>query len=72
MKSMPRKVVAKLSKISYLRDVQLAQPVNYPAINISIDRIRAAQLGVDVSDVSRSLIASTSSSRFTENKCEAR
>ncbi len=61
-----RKVIEKLIKISYLRDVQLAQPVNYPAINIDIDRIRAAQLGVDVSDISRSLIASTSSSRFTE------
>jgi multidrug efflux pump subunit AcrB len=60
------KVIAKLSKIPYLRDVQLAQPVHYPAINIDIDRVRAAQLGVDVSDVARSLIASTSSSRFTE------
>ena len=61
-----KKIIAKLNKISYLRDVQLAQPVHYPAINIDIDRVRAAQLGVDVSDISRSLIASTSSSRFTE------
>jgi multidrug efflux pump subunit AcrB len=61
-----RKVIAKLRQIPYLRDVQLAQPVHYPAINIEIDRVRAAQLGVDVSDISRSLIASTSSSRFTE------
>ena len=60
------KVIEKLEKIPYLRDVQLAQPIHYPAINIDIDRIRAAQLGVDVSDISRSLIASTSSSRFTE------
>ncbi|HTL10386.1 MAG TPA: efflux RND transporter permease subunit, partial [Chitinophagaceae bacterium] len=60
------KMVAKLQQISYLRDVQIGQSVKYPAININIDRIRAAQLGVDVSDISRSLIASTSSSRFTE------
>jgi multidrug efflux pump subunit AcrB len=60
------KVVAKLNKIPYLRDVQVAQPIHYPSINIDIDRVRAAQLGVDVSDISRSLIASTSSSRFTE------
>jgi multidrug efflux pump subunit AcrB len=46
--------------------VQLAQPIHYPALNIEIDRVRAAQLGVDMSDVSRSLIASTSSSRYTE------
>lgn len=61
-----QKVIAALQQISYLRDVQLAQPVKYPAININIDRTRAAQLGVSVSDISRSLIASTSSSRYTE------
>jgi multidrug efflux pump subunit AcrB len=61
-----QKVIAALQQIPYLRDVQLAQPVKYPAININIDRTRAAQLGVSVSDISRSLIASTSSSRYTE------
>lgn len=60
------KIIEKLQKISYLRDVQLAQPTKYPALNINIDRTRAAQLGVDMSDISRSLIASTSSSRYTE------
>ena len=61
-----KKVVAKLNEIDYLRDVQIAQPIHYPALNINIDRTRAAQLGVDMSDISRSLIASTSSSRYTE------
>ncbi|QMU28358.1 efflux RND transporter permease subunit [Adhaeribacter radiodurans] len=61
-----RKVINKLNQIAYLRDVQLAQPTKYPTLNISIDRTRAAQLGITVSDISRSLIASTSSSRFTE------
>lgn len=60
------KVIAKLQKISYLRDIQLSQPVKYPAININIDRTRAAQLGIDVTDISRSLVASTSSSRYTD------
>ena len=60
------KVIEKLKQISYLRDIQVAQPVNYPAIDINIDRQRAAQMGVTVSDISRSLIASTSSSRYTE------
>jgi multidrug efflux pump subunit AcrB len=60
------KVIKELEKIPYLRDVQLAQPVKYPALNIDIDRTRASQLGVEVSDISRSLIASTSSSRYTE------
>jgi len=60
------KVIDKLKQISFLRDVQIGQPIKYPTINIDIDRTRAAQLGVDVSDISRSLIASTSSSRYTE------
>lgn len=60
------KMVAILKKIPYLRDVQVGQSTRYPAININIDRTRAAQLGVDINDVSRSLIASTSSSRYTE------
>lgn len=61
-----RKVMARLRTIGYLRDVQLAQSIRYPAISVTIDRTRAAQLGVDVSDISRSLVASTSSSRYTE------
>jgi multidrug efflux pump subunit AcrB len=60
------KVIDKLKQISYLRDVQLGQPLKYPAININIDRIRAAQLGLGVTDISRSLVASTSSSRYTD------
>jgi len=60
------KVLKKLQQIPYLRDVQLGQSTKYPAININIDRIKAAQLGVGVSDISRSLTASTSSSRYTE------
>ncbi len=60
------KMVEKLKQIPYLRDVQIGQSIRYPALNINIDRIRAAQLGVDVGDITRSLIASTSSSRLTE------
>ena len=61
-----QKLMAKLNDISYLRDIQLGQSNKYPAINIEVDRIRAAQLGVDMNDISRSLTASTSSSRYTE------
>ncbi len=60
------KVIEKLKSISYLRDIQIDEPINYPSININIDRVRAAQLGVNIADISRSLTASTSSSRFTE------
>ncbi|WP_299515920.1 efflux RND transporter permease subunit [Mucilaginibacter sp.] len=60
------KVLDKLKKIPYLRDVQIGQSFKYPTININIDRQRAAQLGVSLNDISRSLVASTSSSRYTE------
>ncbi|HTD98982.1 MAG TPA: efflux RND transporter permease subunit [Mucilaginibacter sp.] len=60
------KVMEQLKKISYLRDVQIGQSFKYPSININIDRVRAAQLGLSINEISRSLIASTSSSRFTE------
>ncbi len=60
------KIVEKLKQIPYLRDVQIAQSIKYPALNINVDRVRAAQLGVDMADISRSLTASTSSSRYTE------
>jgi len=60
------KIIEKLKKIDYFRDIQIAQPIHYPSIDIEIDRTRAAQLGVDMNDISRSLIASTSSSRYTD------
>ncbi len=61
-----KKVIDKLRGIGYLRDVQLGQSNKYPAVKIEIDRVRAAQLGVDLSEISRSLTASTSSSRYTD------
>jgi len=60
------KLIAKLNNIDYFRDVQIGQPIKYPSLDINIDRTRAAQLGVDMNDISRSLIASTSSSRYTD------
>jgi multidrug efflux pump subunit AcrB len=60
------KIIDKLNQVVYMRDVQLAQPIKYPTIDIDIDRTRAAQMGVTLSDISRSLVAATSSSRYTE------
>jgi len=61
-----QKVLAEMKKISYLRDIQINQPLNSPAIRVNIDRERAGQLGVSITDVAKSLTAATSSSRFTE------
>lgn len=59
------KILARLQKLSFLRDVQIAQTLDAPAVNVQIDRERAGLLGVDVEDVTRSLVAATTSSRFT-------
>ncbi|HWB64607.1 MAG TPA: efflux RND transporter permease subunit, partial [Chitinophagales bacterium] len=56
----------KLKKIKYLRDVQIAQPLHMPVINIKLDRLKIAQLGLNIKDVSNSVTAATSSSRFVE------
>ena len=61
-----QKVIDRLKQIPYLRDVQLDQAIHYPSLNIDIDRVRAAQMGTTADAISRSLVAATSSSRFTE------
>ena len=60
------KVRAELAKLPFLRDLQLAQPQNYPTLQVDIDRDRAGQFGLTMQDVARSLIPATSSSRFTD------
>ncbi|NIJ46406.1 multidrug efflux pump subunit AcrB [Wenyingzhuangia heitensis] len=60
------KIMDKMREVPYFRDVQIGQSIHYPALDITIDRVKAAQLGVDMNDISRSLVAATSSSRYTE------
>ncbi len=55
----------KLHKVSFLRDVQIAQPLNFPNINIKIDRTKLSQMGLSIDDVSKSVTDATSSSRYT-------
>ena len=59
------KLLAELRSIPSLRDVQIAQTMDYPTLEVSVDRERAGILGVKISDVTRSLVAATTSSRFT-------
>jgi multidrug efflux pump subunit AcrB len=60
------KVIAEMKKVGSLRDLQFSQPLDYPTVNINIDRERAGQLGVTVEQIGRSLAAATSSSRFIQ------
>jgi multidrug efflux pump subunit AcrB len=61
-----RKLQAELSKLSFVRDLEVAQEYNYPTLDIDINRDRAGQFGLTMSDVVRSVVPATSSSRFTE------
>ena len=56
---------AKLAELKDLRDVQFSQTLDYPSVDVQIDRERAGLLGVKMSDATRSLVAATASSRFT-------
>jgi multidrug efflux pump subunit AcrB len=58
------KVREQLTQIPTLRDLHVEQALQYPGINVNIDRELAGQLGVTVSQVGQSFAAATSSSRF--------
>jgi multidrug efflux pump subunit AcrB len=58
-------LVQRLAQLPELRDLQIATPLNYPAIKLDVDRMRAGQLGLTGDEVARSTVAATSSSRFT-------
>ena len=60
------KLMAELKAAPILRDLQYGQPLDYPTVEVNIDRERAGQLGLTIEQVSRSLVAATSSSRFTQ------
>src|SRR5206468_10740081 len=53
-----------LARIPALRDLQFEQALDYPSVQVAVDRQRAGQLGVTVDQVGRSFAAATSSSRF--------
>ncbi len=55
-----------LRKIPDLRDVNLVQPLDFPTVDIHVDRARAGQLGVTARDIGKAEIAATYSSRFVE------
>jgi multidrug efflux pump subunit AcrB len=60
------KVMTELRKVDSLRDLQYAIPLDYPTLEFRVDRERAAQLGLTMRDVARSLTPATSSSRYVD------
>jgi multidrug efflux pump subunit AcrB len=54
-----------LEPIPALRDVQIPLALDYPTLDVTLDRERTGQLGVTVDRVGRSLVSATSSSVLT-------
>lgn len=57
------KLKKQMEGLPYMRDVQYTLPLDYPALQIDYDRVRAGQLGLTVDEMSRSVSTATSSSR---------
>jgi multidrug efflux pump subunit AcrB len=66
IKNYAERLTDSLKTIPCLRDVQIAQPLRFPTIRITLDRLRLAQMGLNLPEVARSITDATSSSRFTE------
>lgn len=54
-----------LNNIADLRDLKYELPLDYPSVDVKVDRELAGQFGVTASQVARSLSEATYSSRFT-------
>jgi multidrug efflux pump subunit AcrB len=63
-RSFAAKVREQLLQVPTLRDLHVEQALQYPGINVNIDRQLAGQLGVTVSQIGQSFAVATSSSRF--------
>jgi multidrug efflux pump subunit AcrB len=64
-KKTSQQLLKQLSNLPFLRDLQIATPLDYPAIKIDIDRVKAGQLNITTAQIAGSVAAATSSSRFT-------
>lgn len=60
------KIQKELAKVPFMRDVRIAEPLNYPSLQIEVDRELVAQFGLSMQDVTKVLNLASSSSRFTD------
>ena len=60
------KIAGKMKRIRFLRDVQFEQTLDYPTIEVDIDREKAGLSDATVEDVRKALVMATSSTRFTD------
>ena len=65
IESYSEKLVGELEKVPFLRDVQIAQPLKLPVVQINVDRNKLALMGLTIDNVAKSITDVTSSSRYT-------
>src|SRR5262249_22307897 len=58
------KLREKLAEVPAVRDLQFSQSLEYPTVQVNVDREKAGLSGVTPADVARSVVTTTSSSRF--------
>jgi multidrug efflux pump subunit AcrB len=59
------KISGEMKRIPFLRDVGFEQMLDYPTVEVEIDREKAGLSGSKVEDVAHALVMATSSTRFT-------
>ena len=64
VKNHAARIKEKMLAISGLRDVQFHQALEYPTVDVNIDREKAGLSGVDVQTIGNSLLVGTNSSRY--------
>ena len=59
-----QRIYDQLKVVPALRDLQFAQSLDYPTVQVKVDREKAGMSGVTEGDIARSIVPVTSSSRF--------
>ncbi|MBO0700320.1 MAG: efflux RND transporter permease subunit, partial [Zavarzinella sp.] len=59
------KIRQELAKVKSLKDLEYVQAQDYPTVEVSVNREKAARAGLQAGDVGSALSPATSSSRFT-------
>jgi multidrug efflux pump subunit AcrB len=58
------KLASGMREIRFLRDIEFEQTLDYPTVEVDIDREKAGLSGVTVEDIGKALVMATSSTRF--------
>jgi multidrug efflux pump subunit AcrB len=58
------KIAANMRRIPFLRDIEFVQSLDYPTVEVTIDREKAGLSGAQVADVAHAIVMATASTRF--------